>query len=700
MAKKPPHPPKPPFDDFDPERDLNDEIVPIEEDVVEEVVVEDDLFGNVVADDGEGSTQLGHADAAEVLPEVEVEVEADELIVEEDLFGEVVADKGEGTTQLGHAGDDVLPEVEIEEDALLEADDDAFANVVVEDGDETTKLGHAGDEVLPDVEVDADDALVEDKSLAFGDDDLVAVEDELSAHEAETMGNMAALDEDDPFAGVGDEELVGAGVGGSGDDVEEPYVEEEAPKPKTHWFTWTLIGLNIVAALVAPYMLLLDYHKRQQYTYAVFMHDLAMLGLPNVDEKDAITAARVTLPGYQILPEDMARTFRGRNGVAAVSDKFEGFDGRIIRRVPPDMLDEDTLKEHFGNSFIKTPSPIVTVEDEVKRVQDAIVPDIKKAAEESFKSLPSDAVKRAGIEKMLHPLAMDAYQSEKLAQAIKDATGADLEKLYIEAATRRMAFDFLLPLELYRPGESKTAFVEWFGDLEKLPLDTVLKRVEDRIKSTIDETYQPAIHLGDEFANLKRDTIEKRLTISFTLLSLAHVKKPNGELLYPFLLERIPLVMGQYDFALACEFFPRGLLEVNQKVLERIGIDREGWEVPDKGGGALVRGKAFIDYYEDELQRIRFIQNDIFKAKIRLADLQEVQKRDTALLEQRKEQRDDVLKRIAVARAKTAKEMTELRVYQDELFRYETGLANSEETLRAIHDEIRKNNNLGGGKQP
>ncbi len=656
MAKK--TPPTPPPDDFDPERELGEEIVPIDDDLVIDEVAEDPI----------------------------VEVEAD------DLFGNVVADDGEGATQLGHGGDaDALPEVVVEADEALveEADDDLFANVVADDGDQATKLGHgAGDQPLPEIEVDETVAEVEDDVLD-ADEAIVATDDEeLSPHETKTVGSMSALENDDPFAGVGDDAgLVPAGVGGDGGE-DEPYYEEEAPKPKTHWFAWTLIGLNIVASLAAPYLLALDYQKRQQYTYGVLRLDLAMLGLPTEEEEVALPAARVTLPGYRISADEMKRIVAAR--VGAMGDKFEGFDGQIITRVPPSMLDKDILKEHFAELYIDSGDPINTVEKEIKRIEKALVGDIETAARAGFDALPSDAAKRDKIEKMLHPLAMDTYQSEKLAKTIKNAQGADLEKLFMEAAQRRMAFDFLLPLELFRPGDiAKGLFVEKFGDIEALPLDKVLERVTERVKSTYGPKYQSDIHLGEEWGKIERDTIEKRLTITFTMLSLAHVKKPDGELLFPYLMDRIPLVMGQYDFALACELFPSRLMQINELVLDRIRIDREGFEVSDKAG-ALVRGKAFIDFYEDELQRIRFLQNDIFKAKIRLADLQDQLKRDTDLLEKRKEQRDDVLKRIASARAKTAKDIAELRGYQNELFRFQTVLATSEEELTRVYDDIRE----------
>jgi hypothetical protein len=134
-------------------------------------------------------------------------------------------------------------------------------------------------------------------------------------------------------------------------------------------------------------------------------------------------------------------------------------------------------------------------------------------------------------------------------------------------------------------------------------------------------------------------------------------------------------------------------------VLERIKIDREGFEVPDQAG-AVVRGKAFIDYYEDELQRIRFVQNDIFKAKIRLNDLKEQKARYETLLAERTKQRVDVLERIAKARTKTARDAAELRLFQDDLFRYQLELATSDEQLNLVNQQISEKLGKAGGKLP
>lgn len=696
MAKKPPQNPNPPIDDFDPDRDIFSDIVPDDVPADEVAPLEDDL---VVSDE---IVEPAASDAIPIDDDLIVGVPDDDLV-------DVVDDKG--ATQLVTDDIDVaLPDVEVADDLVVTEVTDVD-DLVVDDGPVTDNL------VVDDVDqiLVEEDALVSKGDDFGGDDDLVVdtdlidVEpDDLSPHEASTAAAMPALRDDaDPFAGVGDDlegtvepgegELVGAGVGDGGGGDDEPYVEEEIPKPGTHWFTWTLIGLNIIAALVAPYLIVMSLSKRQAYTYAVLQHDLAMMGLPTEEEEKTITAAKGTIPIYRISPAEIKRIVADRIG--AQSDKFEGVEESLVRPIPPSMLTPEILKEHFGEHYVDSPEPITTVEAEVRRIEKSVVPLIKKAAQESLEKSPSEDAKRQRIIRMLHPLAMDVHQSEALEKTIKDAKGAELDKLYIDAVERRMAFDFLLPLELFRPGDSRGMFIETMGDLKKLPTSAVLDRVKERLNSTIDKNYQPAIHLGEEWSKQERDTIEKRLTVAFTLLSLAHVKKPDGELLDPKLLDRIPLVVGQYDFAVAAELFPSRLMKLNEKVLERIRIDREGFETPDKDGN-LVRSKAFIDYYEDELQRIRFKQQDIAKAKLRLEDLQTQKARYETLLTERTEQRAKVLAKIAAARAKTSVDAAELRRYQDDLFRYQIELATSEEDLARVNQEIEEKYGKKGAKQP
>ncbi|HWY86708.1 MAG TPA: hypothetical protein VNX28_08285, partial [Gemmataceae bacterium] len=81
------------------------------------------------------------------------------------------------------------------------------------------------------------------------------------------------------------------------DDVppaEPPVAVEDEPRPKGK-NTGLTIGLcvaNALAALAFTYLLVLDFQKRQDWSYAVFMNELYIQGLPLQEEDDGPTASR------------------------------------------------------------------------------------------------------------------------------------------------------------------------------------------------------------------------------------------------------------------------------------------------------------------------------------------------------------------------------------------------------------------------
>ena len=292
------------------------------------------------------------------------------------------------------------------------------------------------------------------------------------------------------------------------------------------------------------------------------------------------------------------------------------------------------------------------------------------------------------------PLALNEIQVEKLNKRIAEAK--DLKALYIEAAERRMAFAFLLPMEMFRPGDQKDFTLEQIGDLDALKTEAVLQRVSDRIASTLNEKYDSKLQLGwvvdpvndPQGLRLQRETVEKRLMAAFTMLSLAYVKKPNGEKLEPKLLDRIPLVVGQYDAALAATLFPAQINALNDRMLAAIDKDRNGEAV--KKDDKEMRIMSFADRYEDQLQQIRFVQQDTVKSQRRLKDLEADKERLTKLLADRIKTRETILSSIETERAKTAKLNSELLILQTELFQFERRLATSTEELEGTNAEIQK----------
>jgi hypothetical protein len=417
------------------------------------------------------------------------------------------------------------------------------------------------------------------------------------------------------------------------------------------------------------------------------MTNLAMYGVPTAEEELATPSARASHPPARIPVDQVKKVLADRN-VSTGGDRVAEIDEQLFVRVPPSELSDDTLKKHFGDNL-----PVVrTVEDELKRLAGKLVADIKDAAESTMPA--DDAAKRTLAEKLLLPLAHDIYQAKDLDKRLKEAQGPGLKDLYLEAAQRRMAFDFLLPIEMFRPGDPKMSFLEKFGDPKALPLDTVMKRVGDRVAKVMDEKFDTSLTLGDGFKDQDRESIEKRLMASYTMLSLAFLKKPNGELLDPKMLDRIPLVVGQYDAAEAANRFPARIKAMNERILDNIRIDREGFA----SGKDNLRGAGFIDRYEDLLQQIRFTKLDIQKAERRLKDLTEDKDRLQKLLAERTMQRQKILDAIATERAISAKMNREVQLLEKELFEFQSRLSTAEAELSKLDADIRAAYRLKGGK--
>jgi hypothetical protein len=503
-----------------------------------------------------------------------------------------------------------------------------------------------------------------------------------------------------------DAELVGAGVETLPPDAEGPIdstMPAEPLKPATHWLTYVLIGLNFIAAPAFGFFLLQDNQRKQEYKYANLQLDLAMLGLPTDEEEYGAVAARLIVPNTNVPAEQLTRDVMDKRGVkypknpdpakGTEKDPVQPVSEQFNRRFKPSELApvfQDgkeqppfILKDHFGPD-----EPIVkTVDEEMQRLAKSTVAAMKEAAS-AMPANPDEQKK--DIRKLLLPLAFNTVQVDKLNKRI--AESQDIKSLYTEAAIRRMAFDFLLPLESFRPGDMKDFTLEKIGDLDAIKLDDVLKRVDERIASTIKDKYDTNLQLGEGWLNQPRETIEKRLMASFTMLALAYVKTPNGVRLEPKLLDRIPLVVGQYDAAKAAMLFPGLVTAMNDRVLASIKYVRDGENVKTKDGkdDPAFRIKSFADRYEDTLQQIRFVQQDTIKAKIRLKDLESDKARHEKLLTERKDTEQKILASIAEERARTQKFNNELRILQIELFGFQSRLATSEEELEQMNAVIQK----------
>ena len=605
----------------------------------------------------------------------------DDLVVDDSADDIVVDDSAEDII-IDDSADDIVVD-----DADLVADDvvveTAAGDVSVDDID----LGEIPEPPSEEpVEIDADELLDSDPEgvpAHAADLDEPVLDDSTESAEYSSLGDdfSSSLGGDDI-----DAEPVEAGVTTLPPDAEGPIdsmMPAEPLKPGTHWLTYVLIGLNFIAAPAFGYLMLQRHQRVQDYRHAEYQLELAAVGLPTTEEETGAVAARLILPNTKVPPKHIADVMSKR-GVTFGNDPVAAIDEQFNRRILAKDLDKQILREHFetfGQDYVEG---IRTVEDELQRLGKKTVNDIKEAASESVP--PNEKEQRAQIEKLLMPLARNTVQVEKLDKRI--AESKDLKALYIEAAERRMAFNFLLPLEMFRPGDQKDFSLWQIGDLDALKTDVILQRVDDRIASTLNEKYVGKLQLGEAWDRETRETVEKRLMASFTMLSLAYVKKPNGEKLEPKLLDRIPLIVGQYDAAMAATLFPAQINALNDQALDAIKYDRSGYAV--KKDDKELRVQSFSDRYEDLLQQIRFVQQDIKKSKRRLADLEADKVRLGKLNDDRTKTRKEIVEAIEADRAKTAKLNAELRVLQTELFQFELRLSTREEELEAINADIQK----------
>src|SRR5206468_4292978 len=111
----------------------------------------------------------------------------------------------------------------------------------------------------------------------------------------------------------------------------------------------------------------------------------------------------------------------------------------------------------------------------------------------------------------------DVWQIKKLdekLEATKDAK--KLDELLDDALQRRMYYDLLAPINVFRPGDLKDFKVEKLSDWDTYKLDDVKDYMKKRLAAAIASTHDVDHHLGkywtDEASGEanKRDAIEKR----------------------------------------------------------------------------------------------------------------------------------------------------------------------------------------------
>lgn len=485
------------------------------------------------------------------------------------------------------------------------------------------------------------------------------------------------------------------------DDAEPPDAEEAqapekpTPKPKITGLTLTLCILNVAAVFGFVFLLILDYSKRQAYTYAAYQNEFYAIGVGLKEDRDGVTAGVETFPRQKLTPETLKDAYTKRGG-ASVSEPFAPVEDGLRYHV---YGESEQIKE-----LVKDLGTAGSIEEEMARIKGGLFNQIETVAQDLTKIMEKadDAAKKAQVAMLLYPLCFNPMQVEKLEAKIKNAKGNMVTALLEDAIQRRILTDILLPVEMYRPGESepnKLAILEKAADKDEVSLDTLRDLMKSRLDEAAAAKYDPKVHYGKDWEGVARWTPEKRQNAAFLLVSLAYAnkhlpgKKDDEQLLDPKGLERAQRISGLFDFTQACVNYNEAVQKLEQRVIDAIALDREGFFVQ-----AGARSDSFADRHAAAIQQIRLVQLQIRQAQERVKDLQGQIDRAKKLVEDRTAQKTETEDRINQERKITAKRAEELRVLQQQLYRALAELADAADINARLEADIRRLSGVKGSE--
>ena len=478
------------------------------------------------------------------------------------------------------------------------------------------------------------------------------------------------------------------------DDFDEP---PPAPRAKITKTAMMLIFLNWVAAPIFLYFAYQDHILRTQYAHRTIFNYTQAHGLPLNEEEEFPSVSNYTRPVQKFTPEQLKKAFNERPGVTRVTEPFLAVEEEVPLRLRPSDMNDAVLKDVFWD----LPDPVRTLEEEINRLKGRLPGDIENVAKEVRDRLKGDDDKRKVVEKTLLPLAWDVWQAKRLDEKLAASKGADLDKLVMESVQRRLYYDILAPLNVFRPGDltdPKRRFeIQRIADVDKVSLEEIKGLLDKRLAAAVAEQYDLNVHLGKEIWDKsqpapdaqKRDSIEKRRHIAFILFTLGQVHRPTtpDKKLYDKGIERAQVVSGLYEFTNASIEYVRAIQVLEDRVAASIRADREGWPVlRDKKD---VRTPGFIDEYELEVDRLVKLVEQIEVAEKRLAEVKKQRDEFAKLYDERAKQYKDAMDRLLKARTTTEKYAQELRDLQNTLHGALLDLSDAGERNFQIEAEIR-----------
>src|SRR6516164_4113938 len=468
------------------------------------------------------------------------------------------------------------------------------------------------------------------------------------------------------------------------------------PRPRTPMLAMVLIVLNIVAALAFTFLLVMDYSKRQAWSYAVFKHDLGLQGLPLKEEESVPSASRVTIPRQELDSEQLKRAFSERPQIKG-SGEFQPVTLTLSNPILPQHLTPEILNDWFRKNdwYGDVGEPVQTLEKEVERLKNTLQGEIAQAAEAIAAEAKTEDARRDLLDKLLMPLAYTPHQIDALDKKIKQVPAGDLEEKVKDAAQRRILVSILTPLEKHRPADVNDRLLEQAADFDTVKSElTILKRLyyllDKRLDATLNPTYDPSVHFGPEWEGKTRDSIEKRNAIAFLVTAVAHARKPDSkrELLQPNGPERAQVVLGLYEYAYAVQRLTATLIADYERVLESIRNDRDGAPFRNKGK-KFERNPGFVDNYRAELTKIQDLVAAIDKSQKRLADLEGQKAEHVKIVDEREKQEKEVTAKLLKARADTFRQLAEVQKLNDQYFEAQKKLIDAQEQNLRREKELR-----------
>jgi hypothetical protein len=586
-------------------------------------------------------------------------------------------------------GDDEDPQMKDRDEA-----DDA-------DAEEATELD-ANVEEAP--EADADDSAEVETELEAKSDDEEAAESEETEEAAEEEEEQVKADDegetaDEDTEAVEEEAEAGDGDEGGDDEDEEDSVDETPPAltPKLTKTTTALIFLNWTIAPVFLFIAYLDLQVRAQYTHRTQLNYIQIYGLPLKGEEDTGSFHTLARPRLRLTSDQLQEGVKKR--LTKSYKDFVAYEEPLPLAV---VVRESDMTDRLKNDVFGGLTPTVsTLDDEIERLKTSVPTAIKAKAEEVVRELEkkSDGEKRAVAAATLMTMAWNTKQVDALAARFSAAKGSELDLLVNEAVQRRLYYDILAPLNVYRSGEVDNLNnyrIERICETDKYKLADVESLFAERLTAAIADEFKADTHLGEKWAkerqpasvksadgkdlhSMTRTSMDKRQAIGFIMFALSQVrvapleKKVDNKIEPHYLidkgLERAQVVCGFSEATSAMIRYPFTVAVLQERQAQAIRAERDGYLHALKGGQPtdLTVTIGFARLHDNEVDRLVKIVEHIDFATKRLSDLNGQRKEYQRIFDERKKQHEDALDKLLAARTATERSAKELREYQDQL---------------------------------